>query len=278
MTRASKWGLGAVVAAETALLVCLLAGIRVPAPVMAVAEVCTVAVVAVGVARLCRVYRAARVEGAPRSPAASAAVRAAVPAPMRRLLWHELLLWASLFRWVLRRPHGVGDGEASARYAGAQAAVMWGMLFVSVVETVVLALLVPWPVVHLALLVLDGWGVFFVVGLHASCVTRPHVVGADGSLRVRYGALVDVRVPAGLIVSARVERRYPTGTLLRFGEDDAVDLIVGSSTTVTVRLAEPVAFRRPLGRTAWARTLRFHADDPAPLVAALTARRPEPRP
>ncbi|MDT0381756.1 hypothetical protein RM572_23630 [Streptomyces sp. DSM 42041] len=203
------------------------------------------------------------------------AVRAAVPVPLRRLLWHELLLWASLLRWVARRPQGVGPGDTAVAYAGAQAAMAWGLLFVSVVETVALAFLIPWPLVHAVLLVVDVWGVFFVVGLHASCVVRPHVVGADGSLRVRYGALVDVTVPAHLIVSARVDRRYPTGSLLHLGADDAVDLIVGSSTTVTVRLAEPVAFRRPLGRTARARTLRFHADEPGPLVAALAPREPE---
>jgi hypothetical protein len=278
VSRAAKWGIGALLAAEVVLCACLLAGVPVPVPVLVAAEVCTSALAVVGAARLWRAYRSARAEGTARRPAVTTAVRAAVPAPVRRLVWHELLLWICLLRWVARRPHGVGSGATAVRYAGAQAAVVWGMLFVSVVETVALALLIPWPLVHAVLLVVDVWGVFFVVGLHASCVVRPHVVGADGSLRVRYGALVDIRIPAHLIVSARVDRRWPTGSLLRFGEDDVVDLIVGSSTTVTVRLAEPVAFRRPLGSTAQVRTLRFHAEDPAPVVAALSPRRPEPRP
>lgn len=204
--------------------------------------------------------------------APAAALRAVVPTPVRRLAWHELALYACLARWVVRRPQGVRAGDAAAAYGAAQSAAMYGMLFVSVVETVALAYLIPWPLVHLTFLVLGVWGVFFVLGLHASCVVRPHVVGADGSLRVRYGALVDIRIPADHVVSARVDRRFPPGTLLGFGEQDTVDLIVGGMTGVTVRLSEPVAFRRPLGRRAWVRTLRFHADDPRQLVAALPAR------
>lgn len=54
-------------------------------------------------------------------------------------------------------------------------------------------------------------------------------------------------------------------------EDGTLDLAVGSQTTVTVELAEPVEFVRPLGRRGSARTLRFHADDPRAVVAALVA-------
>ncbi|MYW32869.1 hypothetical protein GT040_27245, partial [Streptomyces sp. SID2119] len=144
--------------------------------------------------------------------------------------------------------------------------------FVSVLETVVLALVIPWPLVHLILLVVGVYGTVLIVALHAACVTRPHVVGADGSLRLRYGALFDLSVPASLITAARVERRYDGGGLVRVGADGVLDLAVGSRTTVTVELAEPVEFVRPLGRRGSARTLRFHADDPRAAVAALAPR------
>lgn len=52
-------------------------------------------------------------------------------------------------------------------------------------------------------------------------------------------------------------------------EDGTLDLAVGSQTTVTVELTEPVEFVRPLGKRGSARTLRFHADDPRAVVAAL---------
>lgn len=49
-----------------------------------------------------------------------------------------------------------------------------------------------------------------------------------------------------------------------------LDLAVGSRTTVTVELTEPVKYVRPLGAEGFAHTLRFHADDPREAVAALT--------
>lgn len=156
--------------------------------------------------------------------------------------------------------------------------MMYGLLFVSVVETVMLALLVPWPVVHGVLLVLDVYGVVFVLGTQAACVTRPHVVDADGALRVRYGGLFDLRIPAGAVVGARVERRFPEGGTVRLGEDGVLDVAVGGQTTVTVELAAPVEFVRPLGKRGRARAVRFHADDPGAAVAALTRGRRAPSP
>ncbi len=53
--------------------------------------------------------------------------------------------------------------------------------------------------------------------------------------------------------------------------DGVLDLVVGSRTTVTVGLARPLPVVRPLGARVEARVLRFHADDPAALVAGVRA-------
>lgn len=53
--------------------------------------------------------------------------------------------------------------------------------------------------------------------------------------------------------------------------DGELNLAVGSRTTVTVELAEPVAHRSFLGRTRDVRVVRFHADDADGLVRALAA-------
>ncbi|MEV7415773.1 hypothetical protein [Streptomyces sp. NPDC089919] len=196
---------------------------------------------------------------------------AATPVWLRRLVAHELRGLASLWLWVRRRRHGVRAGDLAAGYTGPQTAMVYGMLFVSVIETVGLALLIPWPAVHRAVLVLDLYGIVLVLALHAACVTRPHVVRADGSLRVRYGALFDLEVPADAIASVRVDRRYPEGRLLQAGPDGSLDLVVGSQTTVSVALTRPLAYLRPLGARGEATCLRFHADDPAALVGALRA-------
>lgn len=201
----------------------------------------------------------------------------------RRLVAHEARGLHGLGLWCLRRRHGVGTGAHPAPYSGPQTAMLFGFGFVAVVETVVLAVAVPWPPVHTALLVVDGYTVVQIVALHAACVTRPHVADADGSLRIRYGHLLDLRIPAERILHARVERRYPQGrTIQLYGEgaDGQLDVAVGGQTTVTVELVRPLEFIRPLGRRGHARVVRLHADEPRALVAALTRERtaPSPRP
>lgn len=193
-----------------------------------------------------------------------------------RLVVHELRGLHSLALWVLRRRHGVPEGALHVPYTGPQTAMMYGLVFVSVVETVMLALLVPWPVVHRILLVLDVYGVLMVLALHAGCATRPHVVGPDGSLRVRYGALFDLRIPAASIAAVRVERRFPQGRLVQLDADGVLDLAVGGQTTVAVRLTAPLSFARALGGRGEAVAVRFHADDPRAVVAALTRARTGP--
>src|SRR5688500_10021320 len=98
-----------------------------------------------------------------------------------RLIRHELTLSASLGRWIVRRPHGGAEGDVAVAYAGGRSIVVFALLFVSIVETVALALLIPSPLAHRILLVLDLWGIFFVVAFQAACIVRPHVVGSDGS-------------------------------------------------------------------------------------------------
>lgn len=262
-----KW-LVVLVGGEMALVVCLLAGVPVPGPVLVAAEAVVACVVAAeGVV----LWRRSRTMGL------RAALRTMVPVAVRKLMLHELRSLYSLVLWAGRRRHGVGDGFAAA-YTGPQTAMMYGLLFVSVIETVALAWLIPWPVVDAIVLVLDLYGVLFVIALHASCVVRPHVAGRDGSLRIRYGALFDLRLAAQDIASVRVDRRYPGGGLITYdAEAGVLDLSVGGQSTVTVELAGPVAFVRPLGAHGTARTVRFHADDPQALVTQVrTGRSPLP--
>ncbi|WP_405531673.1 hypothetical protein OG592_27680 [Streptomyces avidinii] len=273
--RAARIAVTAVVPAELALVVCLAAGVRPPGWALAATEVLLVGVLLLEARVLYGLYAAERARGAGRRAAGRAAVRAVVPVQVRRLVLHELRAIASLARWTLRGRHGVRPGDLAAAYTGPQTAMMYGLLFVSVVETVALAVLIPWPAVHRVVLVLDVYGILLVLALQAACVTRPHVVRPDGSLRIRYGALFDLVVPPDAVASVRVDRRYPEGRLVTLSDDGVLDLIVGSQTSVTVELNRPLPFTRPLGATGEARTVRFHADDPRALVTALR-RQPTP--
>lgn len=267
--RVARGAVWAVLPAELVLVVCLVAGVRIPAGVLLGAEALVLAVLVLEASVLWRLYADRRRAGDGRRAAALSAVRSVAPVAVRRLVVHEFRALHSLGLWVVRRRHRVPEGAAAFAYTGPQTGMMYTLVFVSVVETVVLALVIPWPLVHAILLVVDVYGIVLVLALHAACVARPHVVEADGSLRLRYGALFDLRVPVSGIASARVERRFPDSGLVRVDEDGTLDLAVGSQTTVTVELTEPVEFVRPLGRPGIARTLRFHADDPRAAVAAL---------
>ncbi|CAL9424585.1 hypothetical protein ACWDU0_00560 [Streptomyces cellulosae] len=181
------------------------------------------------------------------------------------LVRHEARLMASLALWLARRTHGTGGGRAFG-YARGEAAMMFGFAFVCVVETVAMsALLAGWPTVHAVVLFLDVYTVVLVVALYAASVVRPHVVTPDG-LRVRRAVHVDLRIPRERIASVRRELR-----MTHTEADGELNLAVGSRTTVTVELAEPVGHRSFFGRVRHVRVVRFHADDADGLVRALTS-------
>lgn len=154
---------------------------------------------------------------------------------------------------------------------------MYGFAFVCLVETVGMSyLLADRPLVHTVVLVLDVYTVLFVLGLHAASVTRPHTL-TGGVLRLRQAAHVDVSVPLDRVAAVRQE--------LRFSHEKAegeLNLAVGSQTSVTVELTEPVDVPRLLGASRPVRLIRFHADDPRALYravdAALTRVRTAPSP
>ena len=269
LRRAFWWSLGSRVSLVLVLALCASAGIRVAPPVRLALELTTAIPVLTLVTGLVRAYRRYRRDGLGRHAACRAVLADAIPRPARKLMVHEVSLFTSMLRWLTFRRHGVGDGDVPVPYASGGAALLLAFAYVSAVETMVLAFIIPWPTVREIALILDLWGVYFIVALYASCVVRPHVIHADGSLRLRYGALLDIRIPAQDIAAARVERRSSRGKLASADATGCAELSQGGQTTVTVQLTRPVTFTRPLGKTACARTFRFYAADPAAAVAAI---------
>ncbi|MFC7813880.1 MULTISPECIES: hypothetical protein [unclassified Streptomyces] len=179
---------------------------------------------------------------------------------------HELWLLVSLWLWAARRTHGAVVGGSVFGYARGQGAMMFGFGFVCVIESVMMSVLLrDWPAVHHVVLVLDVYTVVIVAGLHAASVVRPHVLDpAAGSLRIRRAVHVDVRIPLERIVSVRRELR----TTHERAEGE-LDLAVGSQTSVTIELTEPVVHVAFFGRRRQVRVVRCHADDPGALVRAV---------
>ncbi len=176
------------------------------------------------------------------------------------LVRHELGLLHCLVLWVARRRQ-VTDGRLVFGYARGQGAMMFGFAFVCVVESVTMSVLLrDFPAVHRVWLALDVYTVVIIVGLHAASVVRPHVLGPD-ALRIRRGIHVDLRIPVGKIANVRRELRTTHERA-----DGELDVAVGSQTSVTLRLSEPVAYFGFLGRRRDVCLVRLHADDADRLV------------
>ncbi|MFJ8692548.1 hypothetical protein [Streptomyces roseolilacinus] len=265
MRRLLRGAAYAVLPAEAVLAGCLVAGVAVPAPVLHALELFAVVTVGLGVA----VYRRARRRGLPPREA----LYEVVPEPVVRIVGHELGLMVSLVRWVGRRRHGVGGGTEAFGHARDQAALMYGFAFVCAVESVgMFWLLRDVPVAHEVFLVLDVYTVLFVLGLHAASVTRPHLL--DGRvLRLRQGCHVDLAVPLDAVAAVRHEPLFTHGRA-----EGELDLKVGGQTSLTVELTAPVEVVGLLGRRREVRVVRFHADDPRALLAALRQARTAPSP
>ncbi|MCK7623468.1 hypothetical protein MUU72_10230 [Streptomyces sp. RS10V-4] len=188
---------------------------------------------------------------------------------VRRLAAHEGRWQASLVWWVARRRVGVPAGARELGYARAQAAVMYGLAFVFVVETVgVSVLLRNAPVAHAVMLAVDVYTVLMVLGAQAAAVTRPHVLTAEWLL-LRAGAGAELRIPLERIGSVRYDLRSGPETRGGGGNGGVLQLAVAGQTTVTVELTEPVVAVRLLGRRETVRTVRFHADDARDAVRAV---------
>ncbi|MGW6570227.1 hypothetical protein [Streptomyces sp. NPDC054975] len=243
--------------AEVVLAVCLVAGVRIPPSALVAAEIATLLLLVAGLVGYVRLRRSGL--------SARKALGELVPEPVLRLVGHELRLMASLGLWVARRRVGVRPGDQVFAHARDQAALMYGFAFVCLVETVGMSyLLGDLPVVHAIVLVLDVYTVLFVLGLHAASVTRPHLL-TPGALRLRQAAHVDLLVPLDRIATVRHE--------LVFTHEKAegeLNLTVGSQTSLTIELTEPVDAPRLLGAPRPVRLVRCHADDARALYRALT--------
>lgn len=183
---------------------------------------------------------------------------------------HEVRLLVSLALWMARRTHQTA-GRTAFGYARGQGPVMFGFAFVCVVETLTMSVLLrDLPAVHHPILVLDVYTIVFVAGLHAANVVRPHVLDGD-ELRIRRGVHVDLRIPIRYITDVRRELRAS-----HTRADGQLDLPVGSQTSLTLQLAQPVVHFTFLGRRRDIHTVRFHTDDADSLVHAIKQARSAP--
>lgn len=273
MIRLARAVMFAALPAELLVVVLLVSGAPLPAPLVVAAEAAVTAAILLEAAVAVRLYRAARRGGATRRAAVRAAGDELIPAKVRRIVGFDAKGVASIVLWLLRRRDGVPPGATALPYSGEQRVLMTIMVGVLAVETVAMELLLAALGASAGLrgvvLALDLYSILLTLAIAAACATRPHVVTAD-ELRVRSGAFFDLRIPRSLITSVRLARNYNEPGMVTV-RDGRLGLAVSAQTNVVVELSEPVTAVRPLGATAPVRLVRFFTDTPAEAVAALTA-------
>ncbi|GAA2563155.1 hypothetical protein GCM10010435_39110 [Winogradskya consettensis] len=184
------------------------------------------------------------------------------------LLRTEGLMWRSLYRWLRRRPLVLADGETAFGYLGVVKPILGVFIGLSVVETPIFDLIVrkvvPWEPARWIMLVLSVWGVLWMIGFAAGLSQNPHVVGRGG-IRVRMGSGLDFIVPWENVES--VSKRYrsmPSSKSVQIEEEAGrrvLHVVVGSQTSIDIRLCAPMSFEVPKGRTEPVDEVRVYADD-----------------
>jgi len=163
-----------------------------------------------------------------------------------RAAWRmELGVWASLYRFIFRRPR-VPAGASAFAYHSPVLTILVVFIVLSAIEIPIVDLIVhPWPWVRIPLLIAGIWGVTWMLGLLLGFLTRPHAVGPEG-IRVRSGAEVDIDLPWQAIAS--VERSQDALEKAPKIRDDApygrtLAVCIQNEVNVLVVLDHPVMVR-----------------------------------
>ncbi|WP_200212529.1 hypothetical protein [Micromonospora coerulea] len=188
---------------------------------------------------------------------------------LRRAAATEGAMWRSMYLWARRRPLALAPGDDPFGYLGVVKPILGIFIGLSAVEIPIFDLIVsnvvPWRPARWIVLALGVWGLLWMIGLFASMKIHPHVVG-DAGIRVRLSAGIDIFVPwADVEAVSKRYRSLPSSRSVQVEEDGdrrVLHLVVGSQTSVDIRLRRPTTFVLPKGQTEPVDELRLYADDP----------------
>ena len=186
--------------------------------------------------------------------------------PFLRMMATEARTFASLGRWIARRPD-VPAGAVAIGYSRGTLGIPVALSVAAGIELVAVHLLIPWPAVRLVLDLLGVYALLMILGLLAGRIVRPHlIVGPE--LVLRSGPHVCARVPLSDVTEVRRDRRLsPTSPAVDTdGNRDILALPGPDGTSLTVVLARPVDAAVPV--MPWGRPeprevseVRLHVDD-----------------
>ena len=187
---------------------------------------------------------------------------------LKRALLLELSIYASIGRFVARRP-AIPRGARGFSYHKPVLTVLIIFIVLSAVEIPIVDLIVHrWPAVRIPFLILGVWGVTWMFGLLCAYLMRPNTVGPEG-IRVRQGLEVDLPFSWGAIASVSRNARVDEPKSPKFDVADATRTLVyrmQDETNIEVELEGPTVVRlpgsAPKGGEQAITGLRFWVDDP----------------
>ena len=172
----------------------------------------------------------------------------------------------------------LGEGEFSYHRRSLLRSLMPMLVFVLPVELFVVHLLAylfsPWSWLTWALLIVEIYAFFWVLGLYASLVTLPYRLEKTG-LRLRNGVFAEGFVPYSQIVDVvRKESKAPDSSdgLQHSSEDDALYLATSGKTDVGLGLHAPITVRGFIKESKPASQIYLAADEPDRLASEIRQR------
>lgn len=234
-----------------------------------------------GVILIIRRYRRERKAGLDPLRALEDALSLALPQSVARLVTHELRIFAAMLRWTFRRVR-LGDNEFSYHKRSLLRSLMPMLVFVLPVELFFVHLLAylfsPWGWLTWALLVLEIYAFFWLLGLYASLITLPYRLEEMG-LRLRHGVFAEGFIPYSQITDVvRKECRAPSSAdgLQHAADEDALYLSASGKTEVVLRLNAPTTVRGFFKESKPASRVYLAVDDPKRLAAEIRQRISDP--
>jgi hypothetical protein len=187
---------------------------------------------------------------------------------LKRALMIELSIYASIARFVTRRP-AIPRGAVGFSFHKPVLTILIIFIVLSAVEVPIIDLIVhPWPAVRIPFLILGIWGLTWMFGLLCSYFVRPHTVGPDG-IRVRGGLEIDVALDWDDIASVAHNVRVDEPKSPKIVEEDGsrtLMLRIINDTNLEIELERPTVVQLPGQGTAGGNqqitAIRFWADEP----------------
>jgi hypothetical protein len=187
---------------------------------------------------------------------------------LKRALLMELSIYASIGRFIARRP-AVPRGAKGFSFHKPVMTILMIFIVLSAVEIPIFDLIVHrWPAVRITLLVLGIWGLTWMFGLLCAYLMRPHTVGPDG-IRVRGGLELDIALSWDDIASVARNLRVDEPKSPKIVETDAsrtLMLRMTDETNLEIELEGPTRVQLPghgrAGGEQSVTALRIWVDDP----------------